>query len=706
MQEAAAICEQILRSHPDQIVALHLLGAIACQQEHHDQAVALIRRAIAIGGTRPDFCNTLGMAQMGQDQLEEAEASFRLAIRHNPNFWLAHNHLATVLRRNGRFQDALASHKYAMELAPGSARAHCNMGHTLLAMNDPAGAAECFKRASELDQNSSEALVGLGVALHRLKRLDEAVAALRKALVLAPADPLVHAELGDALQTQRRYQPAVDCYQQAVRLDGKLVHAWFSLGCAQAALGDHADAVERFQQVLNLAPDHFPAHHNLGKVLFGLGQVDEGLEHFRRAAALDANPLPRTALAISIPGSPKADQQMILDVRRDWAAQLTPGVGPAGIFQPPAEALQRPLRIGYVSGFFHKRNWMKPVWGLINQHDRCRYEIHLFSDAPESQVSGVYRKRPSDHFHDTSQISNSGLAGLIKKAGIDVLVDLNGYSIPARLPVFVRRPAPIIVGWFNMYATTGMTCFDYLIGDTHVVRPGEEAFYTERLLRIAHSYLTFEVAYAVPDVAPPPCLRNGYISFGSLTSQYKITPAVAAAWANILQACPESRLVLKNSALGSFSNRLFVQRLFAGLGIAAERMELEGSSEHYEFLRKYDQIDLALDTFPYNGGTTTTEAIWQGVPVLTFSGDRWAARTSASLLQSCHLSNFVAGNLQEYMEQAIEWGRRPDSPARLAELRTTMRDRLLASPVCDTLTFARNMEAEYSRMWEQWRRKV
>jgi protein O-GlcNAc transferase len=270
------------------------------------------------------------------------------------------------------------------------------------------------------------------------------------------------------------------------------------------------------------------------------------------------------------------------------------------------------------------------------------------------------------------------------------------------LPVFIRRPAPLIVGWFNMYATTGMTCFDYLIGDTHVLRPGEEVFYTERLVRIAGSYLTFEVSYAVPDVAPPPCLRNGYVTFGSLASLYKITPEVAAAWASILQACPESRLVLKNSALGSCSNRLFVQRLFAGLGITAERMELEGPAEHHEFLRKYDQIDLALDTFPYNGGTTTTEAIWQGVPVLTFSGDRWAARTSASLLRNCHLSSFVAGNLQEYIERAIEWGRRPDSPARLAELRATMRDRLLASPVCDTLTFARNMEAEYTRMWEQW----
>ena len=698
LQEAAGISEEILRSHSDHIDALHLLAAIACQQDHPEQAVEMLKRAIAAGGAHPEIFNTLGMAQMVQGNLEAAAESFALATRLNPDFSLGHDHLASVLRRIGRFQDALASHKRAVASNPRSARAHCNMGQTLLAMNEPARAAECFQQSLELEANFTEALLGLGRALHLQRRLDDAVAILRKVIELTPRNPLAHAELGDALQSQGRFREAKVSYEIALQLDPALIRARYSLGCAQAAAGDHAEAVASFRRVLCCSPDHHAALHNLGKSLLSLGQVDEAMDCFRKATALNANPLSGMASAVAIPGSRKADQKMILDVRRDWAARLAPDFPPAFIAVPAIRPPHQPLRIGYVSGFFHKRNWMKPVWGLINHHDRSRFEIHLFSDAPESQLSCGYHRHPSDHVHDTSQLSNGDLAGLIAATRIDLLVDLNGYSVPERLPLFLRKPAPIIVGWFNMYATTGMTCFDYLIGDAHVILPGDDGFYTEQLIRIDGSYLTFEVAYTVPDVAPPPCLESGYLTFGSLASQYKITPQVAAAWAAILKACPDCRLVLKNSALGSLANRLYVQRIFADLGVAADRLDLEGPSEHFEFLRKYDQIDLALDTFPYNGGTTTTEAIWQGVPVLTFPGDRWAARTSTSLLRNCHLSYFVAGGLQEYIQEAIEWGRNPESPSRLAQLRATMRERLRASPVCDTATFARNMENEYARL--------
>ena len=665
-EEAAAICERVLGSHPDHPDALHLLAAMACQQARHDEAAALVERAMAAGAEGAEFFNTLGLARLGQDRVEEAEASFRWSVRQRPEFWQGHNNLATALRRLRRFEEALASHARAIELAPSTARTHANAGRTLNAMDEPARAARCLGLAADL----------------------------------APGDPLRHAELGDTLQTLGQYRQAIDSYRRALERDDTLVCAWYGLGCALAAMSDHADAVDALERALSLAPDHAPAHHNLGTALLQLGHVDEGLDRFRRAAALDTSRLPRLALAVAIPGSPAADQQTILDVRRDWAARLVQGGEQIGAAPRRADTLGRPLRIGYVSAFFHKSNWMKPVWGLVNHHDRRRFEVHLFSDGPASQLAGGYRPDPSDRVHDTSRLSNHDLARLIEQDGIDILVDLNGYSAPERLPVFVQKPAPIVVGWFNMYATTGLACYDHLVGDTYVIAPEDDAFYTEPLTRIGGSYLAFEVAYAVPDVAPPPCLRNGYITFGSLASQYKITPQVIAAWSAILRGCPDCRLVLKNRALGSPGNQRFVARLFAGSGVEAGRVELDGPSEHVEFLRKYGEIDLALDPFPYNGGTTTTEAIWQGVPVLTFSGDRWASRTSASLLGNCHLSAFVTDSLEAHLEQAIEWGRRADSPPRLAELRATMRDRLRASPVCDTVALARNMEAAFTRMWE------
>lgn len=343
---------------------------------------------------------------------------------------------------------------------------------------------------------------------------------------------------------------------------------------------------------------------------------------------------------------------------------------------------------------------MKPVWGLINQHDRSVVQVNLFSDAPAAPSQNGYRPQPEDRFFDTTALSNEALTGLVRQAGIDVLIDLNGYSNMRRLPLFTLRPSPIAIGWFNMYATTGMSGFDYLIGDEHVIPVEEERFYSEKIRRVPGSYLTFEVNYPVPPVVDPPCLTKSGITFGSLASQYKITNQVVASWSRILEQTPNSLLILKNARMASPDSRQFVHRLFAKHGIGPERVLVEGPEEHYEFLKAYDRIDIVLDTFPYNGGTSTTEAIWQGVPVIAFHGDRWASRTSASILRAGGLQEFVARDLEDYISLAIRWGSSPDARERLPELRRSMRSRLSASSVCDTRRFAREMEHIYKTCWD------
>ena len=341
---------------------------------------------------------------------------------------------------------------------------------------------------------------------------------------------------------------------------------------------------------------------------------------------------------------------------------------------------------------------MKPVWGLINHHDRDRFEIHLFSDGPQSAIGPSYRSDPRDQFHDISAVANQALARLVQELQIDILIDLNGYSRPSRLPLFALRPAPVQVAWFNMFATSGLECFDYLLGDQHVIPHTEEGYYTEKVVRVQGSYLTFEVTYPVPDVSAPPCLIGGNLTFGCLAPQYKITTEVVKAWSRILVANSRSRLILKNVVLGQPAARDFVRGLFEGFGVPADRVDLDGPAEHFTFLERYQDIDVALDTFPYNGGTTTMEALWQGVPVLTFAGDRWAARISTSLLSEAGLSEFVADDLEAYIAQAIALADDASTPARLAALRRTIRGRLRAASVCDVRSFARTVEKEYSRM--------
>lgn len=562
-------------------------------------------------------------------------------------------------------------------------------------------ATSCYRLALRAEPARVDVLTGLADALEALGRNDEAIEQLEQALARCPDSASLHGRLGDALHARGDLPRAIEAYRRSIALGADVASVWWGLGCALAALEDHAPAVECFRRQVALQPDNGMALHNLGKSLFELGQVDPALEAFRRSLGRlpdGADCLSLSNIAVTIPGSPAAGNREILEARRAWAMRCL-SVAPAGRQADSRDlAARRPIRLGYVSAFLDKPNWMKPVWALINHHDRNRFEIHLLSDRPEPSLEHGYRKDPRDVFHDTSGRSNPELAQLIEALRIDILIDLNGYSWMPRLPMFALRPAPVQVAWFSMFATTGMDAFDYLVGDRHVIPPEEDVFCTERVVRVPGSYMTFEVAYRVPDVAPAPCLKRGALTFGCLAPQYKITSEAVESWSRILSACPGTRLLLKSTALGKAETRAFVIGLFDRTGVPADRLVLEGPAGHYEFLGRYADIDLALDTFPYNGGTTTTEALWQGVPVLTFAGDRWVSRISASLLREAGLPEFVAPDLESYVARAIELAWQPDAPGRLHELRSGLRDRLRAAPVCDAAGFARNLEDLYLEM--------
>jgi predicted O-linked N-acetylglucosamine transferase (SPINDLY family) len=528
-------------------------------------------------------------------------------------------------------------------------------------------------------------------------RLAEAAATCEKGLRRTPNQPALHKVRGDVLQLQGHHDEAIAAYDRALRFDKSFQPAWYAAGCAWLGKDNFATALTCFERAVALNPNDAASHHNLGTAQSKLGLVDEALRHFRSALSLRDGFLPRTAIATLIPGSPAADQEAVLAARRDWADTHLP--------PPPSRrripATHSPLRVGYLSSFFESRNWMKPVWGLINNHDRAAVEVHLFADCAQEQCIDCYQPHPTDCFHDISALSNRAAAERIEQSGVDLLVDLNGYSRVTRLAVVAQRPAPLVVAWFNMYASSGMACYDRLIGDEQVIGPEEERFYTERIARVPGCYLTFDVRYPVPEVSSPPAVQLGHFTFGCLASQYKITPQVVEVWSRILLGVPSARLFLKNSALGLPANREHLTARFAQHGIAAERLELEGPSAHLEFLAAYGRVDLALDTFPYNGGTTTSEAIWQGVPVLTFAGDRWASRQSASILRAGGLREFVADGVDHYVERAIGLASNPETPAALTGLRHSMRDRLSHSPLCDTPGFARAMEALYRRFIEE-----
>jgi protein O-GlcNAc transferase len=503
--------------------------------------------------------------------------------------------------------------------------------------------------------------------------------------------------IGEQLLQEGRPDAALGFFQKAVELDSNSTHGWFGRGMAYTNMEEYAESCKYFRTVLKLDPKLAIAHHNLGRSLHETGQADLAFQSYQKSVNLGFVPSSKD-LAISVPGCPSASNRTILLERRKCAdeVQKSTGIGREEK-SVKRDRNKKRLKIGYVSAFFHRDNWMKPVWGLVGQHDREKIQVCLFAD--RTKLSPAIKKmlKPGDQFYNLSDLSNEEAADLISSQQVDILVDLNGYSYPKRFPVFLYRPAPLVVGWFNMYATTGFECFDYLIGDDCVIPQNEETYYTEKIARVAGSYLTFSVGYNVPDVSEPPCIANEFITFGSLISQYKITEKVIDTWSEILKASPNSRLLIRNAFLGKNSNQTFLRTQFEKSGIAGERISLEGPAAHYEFLETYSRIDIALDAFPYNGGTTTTEAIWQGVPVVSYWGDRWVSRTSATLLRSAGLADMVAESLQDYIRLATHLAGNFEL---LKTMRLNMRDNLLRSDACDTTAFARSMERLYREIWE------
>jgi protein O-GlcNAc transferase len=513
---------------------------------------------------------------------------------------------------------------------------------------------------------------------------------------MATTEALALLRRADGLHEARRLEPAAAEYRAAVALDTTLFEGWYGLGCCLLASRAHGAAAVALHRAVALRDDADGARCNLAEALFQLGRVDEAVRHYEVGASsrnAEVAQVSMDALACIVPGAMSVDNAGVLALRRQWAA--TQRVRPVAAARGEAET--RKLRIGYVSAFFGDRNWMKPVFGVINQHDRSRFEIHMLSDGGDPSERSGYVDRDEDRIWQINSLGNEELAGHIVAAGIDVLVDLNGYSAQRRLPLFMHRPARCQIGWFNMFATTGLAAFDWLIGDTAVLPPGEEAFYCERLHRVPGSYLAFDVRYPVPDVVAPPCADDGFVTFGCLASNYKLTDATLEVWARILRAVPSARMLLKNSRLGDLSNRDDLLGRFARLGIEPARLTLEGPEEHFDFLRAYGRIDVALDPFPYNGGTTTTEALWQGVPVLCFNGHRWAGRTSRSLLLAAGLGDWVADDAVEHVAMAIELASAHGVAHRLSALRASMRERLRASAVCDCARLCRDLEALYQR---------
>ncbi len=557
------------------------------------------------------------------------------------------------------------------------------------------------RRALAAEPGHADALHLLGVIARRAGRHEAAVQLIGEAIKRNGRDPLYHYNLGNALDDLGRLDEAATAYRRATDLNPDFAEAHFNLGFAFQNHRKFDEAIAAFRRAIEVRPDYAEAHSNLGVALQGQGKLDEAIAAYRRAIEVrpdHADAQSNLLMCLNYHDEITADR--VFAAHREWGARVARQARPPAAYANARDA-ERRLRIGYVSPDFRQHSVAYFVEPLLKGHDRQAVEVFCYAEVARPDAATARLRGLADCWRATVGLSDDELADRIRADGVDILVDLAGHTANNRLGVFARRPAPVQATWLGYPNTTGLDAIDYRLVDAVTDPPGAaDALASETLVRLEGGFLCYGGAPDAPEPAAPPCLKNGAATFGSANNGAKVSTAAFDAWARLLVRLPEARLLLKGPQFGDATARALLLARLAERGVAAERVELMAwLPDKAAHLAVYDRIDVALDPFPYNGATTTCEALWMGVPVVTLRGDRHAGRVGASLLSQIGLTDLVADSVENYVEIAAALA---GDRERLTDLRGSLRPRMAASPLCDGPAFARKIEAAFRRMWRGW----
>jgi predicted O-linked N-acetylglucosamine transferase (SPINDLY family) len=698
LDEAIVCFRHALGLKPDFVEAHNNLGTALQEQGRLDEAVACYRRAIEFDPRYAEAYNNLGSVLKDQGSLDEAVACYRRAMELKPDLAEAYSNLGVVLQDQGKLDEAVACHRRALELKPDFARAHNDLGVTLNKQGKLDEAVACFRQALKLKPDFAQAHNNLGAALDDQGKLDEAVACYRRALELKPDYAEAHNDLGVALNSQGKLNDAVACFRQALKLKPDFAQAHNNLGAVLDDQGKLDDAVACFRQALELKPDFAWAHNNLGNTLKDQGNLDKAVACYRRAVELKPDFVwAHSNLVFGQVFCPGCEAETLYEEHRRWNRQHAEPL--AKFIQPHLNdrSPDRRLRIGYVSPDFRNHPVGLFLLPLLESHDHESFEISCYASVRIPDTMTGRCRVHADVWRDVLGLSDERLANTIRQDQTDILVDLTMHAGNHRLLVFARKPAPVQVTYLAYCGTTGLSTMDYRLTDPYLDPPGQdERFYCEQSVRLPETYWCYQPVIETPPVNTLPALKGGPFTFGCLNNFCKVTPPALAAWSRLLQVMPDARLLLYARA-GSHRDR--VRGVLAERGISSERLAFVDFLPLEEYFGVYQQIDVALDTFPYGGGTTTCDALWMGVPVVSLAGQTAVGRGGVSILSNVGLPELVAHDAEQYVRIAVDLAN--DLP-RLSQLRATLRNRMQASPLMNAPRFARNVEAAYREMWRRW----
>ncbi len=641
----------------------------------------------------------LGLVEAQSGSLSEARRVLEqaLAMAQRPHYLFA---LGDVLERQGARPEAIAAWERAARIAPGFAEAHIRLGVALQDERRVDEAIEHLRTAVTIRPDEARAWNNLAVAYRTQRRLPEAEHALRRCLAIQPQDAFAAFALGRVLIELQREAEAKPLLEQAVGLDSANARAWDMLGSLHLRAGALLESREAFESAVRADPSLTVAWVHLATYCTHVGLGEDAVEAYRRAEALGpaeaAQVGSRRLFALQYSGM--HDRDVVFEAHREWAARYAPRDRPAREFANGREP-ERRLRIGYLSPRFHRASVAFLLVPVLEHHDRTAFEIRCYAEQDvEDEVTARIRATGAT-WTDTRDLDDDALAARMRADGIDIAIDLAGHTPGHRLVALAHGPAPVTGTWLDYFNTTGIEGVDFLVTDPVHSPVGDGQRFTERLVRLPDCRYCWEPPAYAPEVMPPPSSLGRAPVFGTFNRMAKFSRATLEAWSRLLARVPEARLVIKNSALGRPAEHEYFARVFAERGIDPGRVEWRGLTDHATMLAEYSGIDIVLDTFPYNGGLTTLEALWMGRPVVAVDGDTIISRQSKAILAAAGQPGLCAGDVGEYVEIAARLAR---DPAGLAALSSRLRPALRASPLLDAARFTRHLEAAFRDEWRRW----
>ncbi len=695
-QDAAAAYRRVLRAEPGSADAHFALGVALQSQGDYAAAIDAYEHAVQL---QPEFfaaLNNLGLCRQRCGNFEQAASAYTRALAQRPHEAGAMANLGTVLQALGRIDEAVALLRGAAERQPLVSSHGVNLGIALCRRRDYTAAEIVLRQVLGRDPTCAEAAFNLGLALHGLGRTCEARDLYRQAVGLQPGytDALIN--LGNVHRELGEFAAAASAYEMALLANPDSVVAMNNAGCLLRTLGRFEEAEDLLRRGLQSNPRHSVLCDSLGSVLKDVGELDAAIACFRKSLEFEPNNAAthsNLAYALSFQA---LQPQPVLDECLRWGRRFGSPVR-TGARDRLGDPTARRLRIGYVSADFRDHCQSLFTVPLLGQHDHEAFEIFCYASVPRPDDHTRRIAAYADVWRDVHALDDEALAAVIRGDGIDILIDLTMHMANGRPLTFARKPAPVQIAWLAYPGTTGSEAMDYRISDPRLDPPDFDGHYSERTLRLPDSFWCYDPLTTQPDVNALPAIERGRMMLGCLNNPCKLTDATLRLWGGVMRAIPGAQLLLLAPA---GRHRLRLSSRLAAQGIAAERVSFVPYRNRAEYLRSYHDIDLGLDTFPYNGHTTSLDSLWMGVPTVSRVGQTCVGRGGLSQLYQLGLSELAAETDQAFVDTAVALSQ--DLP-RLAALRQALRPRLERSPLMDAQRFARNMEALYRRVWDEYR---